>query len=158
VATYVVLTLAVLASAALYGLRQHTQQIQQQQNVRAAQAKHLDDLATVAGVHVAGMTSVSAADGCTATGNPYRPGGTVCLRSNLSTKDAASEIAQLLGVSADKVTTRHGLGGVPSYFMEGHLGITSVIVAIDAHMIKDRSATKPAEFSGSTVDLALPIT
>jgi hypothetical protein len=121
------------------------------QAARSARLSAEADLAAL--VTPSGFVRVNQADGCRASR------ASLCLSSDLSSAAAAQAIEALLGATRSSVTSLDGLPGAePSLRFAGRIGSTPVAVMVDSHQRVAGTATTPAVYAGSTVDIDLAST
>jgi hypothetical protein len=141
----VITLVGVVGFVALLQVQAHQKSVHEASKAKAATA----DLTAL--VLPSGLVRVTHADGCQAAP------ADVCLSSSLSNAETARVVEGLVGATASSATLHHGLPGAdPEVYFTGHVGETPVVVLVESHVVTPRTATSPAVYRGSTVDIALP--
>jgi hypothetical protein len=148
----VITLVGVLGFVALLQVQAHRNAEHKASDARAAALTLRSQQADLAGLAApSGFARVAHADGCQAAPSD------VCLASSLSNAEAAHVVEVMLGATASSVTLHHGLPGAePEVYFTGFVGKTPVVVLVESHRVAERTATSPAVYRGSTVDIALP--
>jgi hypothetical protein len=150
----IVTLMGALGFVALVQIQAHQKAEHTVSAVEAARSARLSAEADLAAlVTPAGFVRLNQADGCQASR------ATLCLSSGLSTSATARAIEALLGAAPSSAVSLSGLpGAAQSLRFAGRIGSTPVAVIVDSHQTAKGTATSPAVYSGSTVDIALAST